>query len=226
MGKLIAIEGVDASGKETQTAKLLQNLIAAGHKVKHIRFPHYESPSSALVKMYLNGDFGTDAKSVSPYIASTFYAADRYASYMTDWKNDYEDRDTIILADRYTTANMIHQASKIENLAEKDKFLSWLCEYEYGLYGLPKPDLVLFLHMPLFKIREILAERANKMTGQAAKDIHEKDETYMEKTYENALYIAKTQGFTIIESADGAGGIKPISAIADEIWQTVQNVLK
>lgn len=225
MGKLIAIEGVDASGKETQTNLLYEALVKEGKHVKKLRFPHYESPSSSLVKMYLNGDFGVRAQSVSPYIASTFYAGDRYASYMTEWKKDYENPETIILADRYTTANMIHQASKIDDKAEKDKFLTWLCDYEYGLYGLPKPDLVLFLHMPLYKIREILAVRENKMTGQEKKDIHEKDADYMEKSYENALYIARTQGFTVIESENSIGGIKQIPEIAGEILAAVHKIL-
>jgi len=225
MGKLIAIEGVDASGKETQTHLLYENLKAQGKKVRKIRFPHYESDSSALVKMYLNGDFGCDAKAVSPYIASTFYAADRYASFMTDWKKDYEDPDTVIIADRYTTANMIHQASKIDDKDEKDKFLIWLREFEYSLYGLPKPDLVLFLHMPLIKIREIIKMRDNKIDGTGKKDIHETNDEYMEKSYENALYIAQKEGFCVIDADDGDGGIKSIHTISEEILEKVNMII-
>jgi Thymidylate kinase len=225
MGKLIAIEGVDASGKETQTGLLYEKLIAQGMKVRKIRFPHYESDSSALVKMYLKGDFGSDANAVSPYIASTFYAADRYASFMTDWKKDYEDPDTVIIADRYTTANMIHQASKLPDKEEKDQFLSWLREFEYGLYGLPKPDLVLFLHMPLKKIREIIKMRDNKIDRTAKKDIHETNSDYMEKSYENALYIAQKEGFCVIDAADGKSNIKSIEVISDEVLKKVMKIL-
>ena len=130
MGKLIAIEGVDASGKETQSALLYENLKRKYTKVRKVRFPDYESISSGLVRMYLRGDFGTDPQAVDPYIASTLYAGDRDASYRTDWKKDYEAEGGIILADRYTTANAIHQAAKLDTEQEKEKFLAWLSDYE------------------------------------------------------------------------------------------------
>lgn len=224
MGKLIAIEGVDASGKETQSALLYENLKRKYTKVRKVRFPDYESISSGLVRMYLRGDFGTDPQAVDPYIASTFYAGDRYASYRTDWKKDYEAEGGIILADRYTTANAIHQAAKLDTEQEKEKFLAWLSDYEYGLYSLPKPDLVIFLHMPLYKIRSILAERGNKVEGGAERDIHEKNDAFMERSYYNALYVAEKLKFSII-SCERDGKIRSIEDISHEILALAEGIL-
>ena len=143
MGKLFVIDGTDGSGKQTQLKKLMERLDENNIEYRVMSFPNYESPSSSLVKMYLSGEFGQDPKMVSPYIASTFYAADRYATYTKDFKEYYENGG-IILADRYTTANIVHQAGKILNEEERNKFLDWLCDFEYNLYGLPKPTEVFF----------------------------------------------------------------------------------
>lgn len=145
MGILIAIEGVDGSGKQTQSDLLNKNLKQAGYDVMEIRFPDYESRSSVLVKMYLMGEFSQDPKDITAYQASTFFAADRYASWMTGaWRAHYQ-KGGIVLADRYTTANMVHQAGKIQDLTERDRFLEWLYDFEFRLYGIPVPDLVFFL---------------------------------------------------------------------------------
>lgn len=143
-GKLIIIEsGSDASGKATQSERLYERLISEGKKCMKITFPDYESDSSALVKMYLNGDFGKNPNDVSPYVSSTFYAADRYASYKTKW-GEFYNSGGIIISDRYTTSNMVHQAAKIES-PEKEKFLEWLYDLEFNIYGIPTPDEVIFL---------------------------------------------------------------------------------
>lgn len=224
MGKLIAIEGVDASGKETQSALLFEALKKKYPKVRKVRFPDYESISSGLVRMYLRGDFGEDPQAVDPYIASTFYAGDRYASYTTDWKKDYEAKDGIILADRYTTANAIHQAAKLDSEEEKEKFLAWLSGFEYGLYGLPKPDLVIFLHMPLYKVRSILAERGNKVDEKNGRDIHEKNDAFMERSYYNALYVAEKLHFSVV-SCENNGEIRSIENISREILGLAEKIL-
>ena len=147
MGKLFVIDGTDGSGKQTQLETLKKRLTDEKIDYRTVSFPNYDSPSSSLVKMYLAGEFGTDAKAISPYIASTFYAADRYATYVTQYKEYYENGG-IILADRYTTANMVHQAGKIKDKAERKKFLDWLWDFEFNLYGLPVPAEVFFLNMP------------------------------------------------------------------------------
>ena len=135
MGKIFVIDGTDGSGKQTQFERLKNRLTEEGIDYRTVSFPNYDSPSSSLVKMYLSGEFGENAKDVSPYIASTFYAADRYATYTTKYKEYYENGG-IILADRYTTANMVHQAGKIQDKEEREKFLNWLWNLEFELYGL------------------------------------------------------------------------------------------
>ena len=128
MGKLFVIDGTDGSGKQTQFQKLQESLTKDGIDYKVVSFPNYDSPSSSLVKMYLSGEFGENAKEISPYIASTFYAADRYATFQKGYKKYYEDGG-IILADRYTTANMVHQAGKIKDEEKREKFLNWLWDF-------------------------------------------------------------------------------------------------
>ena len=221
MGKLIVIEGVDASGKATQTELLYNFLKESGKKVEKIEFPDYESESSSLVKMYLRGDLGETADSVSPYIASVFFAADRYASFKTKWEKLYND-DYIIIADRYVTANMLHQASKYEQGEEKEKFLSWVSDFEYGLFGLPEPDLKLFLDVPPEISAELMAERLNKFSGEEQKDIHERDKDYLKKTYVNAKYIAEKYDFVTINCSEN-GKIKSIEQIHHIIREAIEN---
>ena len=221
---LIVIEGLDASGKETQTNLLYENLKKTHNNVRKISFPDYSSPSSTLVKMYLNGDFGKNAEDVNPYIASTFFAADRYASYKRDWEKDYRN-GCIILADRYVTANMLHQASKLPDTVEKEKFLSWLFDYEYGLYGLPQPDISFFLNMPPAVSRQLMKKRVNKFTSQKEKDIHEKDSRYLEKSYENALFVTERYGFIEINCVDGCGRLRTVEEIQQELLAHVNNKL-
>ncbi len=195
MGILIAIDGVDASGKQTHTELLADYLKSIGKKVRRLSFPMYDNPSSTLVKMYLSGDFGKNAGDVDAYCASTLFAADRFATFRSDWKKDYDDPDTIIVADRYVSSNMIHQASKIDNIEEKDKFLDWLFDFEFNLYKLPKPDATIFLDMPPEYGRILMQNRDNKFSGEKQLDIHESDYSYLEKSYENAKYVSEKFGW-------------------------------
>lgn len=223
MGKLIVIEGVDASGKATQTKLLYEYLKERFPKTEKIEFPDYESSSSSLVRMYLSGEFGKNAEDVSPYIASTFFAADRFASYKTKWEKLYND-GYIIVADRYVTANMIHQASKFDNMEEKEKFLSWLTDFEYNLYNLPEPTLKIFLNVPPKVSFELMRERLNKFTDKEEKDIHESNHKYLEKTYENAKYIADKYDFTVINCVKD-GKMRTIEDIQYEIRRIVENAI-
>lgn len=189
-GKLIVIEsGSDGSGKATQSQMLFDRLTMENYKVKKIEFPNYKSQSSALVKMYLNGDFGNNPEDVNAYAASTFYAVDRFASYKMEWEKFYKDGG-IVIADRYTTSNMVHQASKIADDIKRNEFLDWLWNLEYRLYGLPKPDCVIFLDMPPQYSNKLIENRYNKFTGDEKKDIHESNYNYLIKCYRNSLYIA------------------------------------
>ena len=222
MGKLIVIEGVDASGKATQTKLLYEFLLKEEKKVIKVEFPDYESPSSSLVKMYLSGQFGENADDVNPYVASTFFAADRYASYKTKWEKLYND-DYIVVADRYVTANMIHQASKFEKREDKEKFIDWLCEFEYGMYALPQPDVKIFLDVPPHISEELMRERLNKFTKEEEKDIHERDKDYLYKTYENAKFVAENYGFNIICCVKD-GNLRSIEDIQSEIRKIVHGL--
>ncbi len=223
MGILIAVDGVDASGKQTQTEFLYKRLLEEGKKVRLVSFPAYGSESSALVKMYLNGDFGDKPEDTSAYAASSFFAADRYATYKTDWGKDYND-GTIIIADRYVSSNMIHQAGKIKDKAEKDKFLSWLDDFEYNIYGLPRPNITVFLDMPVKWRIKLLSERPNKVTGGEVKDIHESNEEYLEESYNNAVYAAEKFGWERIVCAN-ENGVRTVEDIHNEVYDKVKTVI-
>ena len=220
MGKLFVIDGTDGSGKQTQFDKLKERLSKDGVEYKTVSFPNYDSPSSSLVKMYLSGEFGTNAQEISPYIASTFYAADRYATFQTGYKKYYEDGG-IILADRYTTANMVHQAGKIKDKEERDKFLKWLWDFEFKLYGLPIPTEVFFLNMPTEKALELMKDRKNKFDENAKKDIHERNETHMRDAYKAACDVAKDYNWFEIKCMKD-NELRTIDDIHEEIYNEVK----
>ncbi|MFC2768488.1 MAG: dTMP kinase [Mitsuokella sp.] len=220
-GKLITIEAGDGSGKATQTKLLCDRLQAEGRRVRRIAFPVYESDSSALVRMYLAGDFGAHADDVSAYAASTFFAVDRYASYRTAWKADYE-AGAIILADRYTTSNMVHQAVKIEDAKERDSFLDWLWDFEFAKLGLPVPDRVIFLDMAPDVADRLIEARAKK--EHMAKDIHEKDRDYLRRCHAAYCMLAEKYGWQRIACSEG-GAPRARAAIHADVYAAVQAVL-
>ena len=220
MGKLFVIDGTDGSGKQTQFDKLKERLSKDGVEYKTVSFPNYDSPSSSLVKMYLSGEFGTNAQEISPYIASTFYAADRYATFQTGYKEYYENGG-IILADRYTTANMVHQAGKIKDKEERDKFLKWLWDFEFKLYALPIPTEVFFLNMPTEKALELMKDRKNKFDENAKKDIHERNETHMRDAYKAACDVAKDYNWFEIKCMKD-NELRTIDDIHEEIYNEVK----
>ena len=215
MGKLFVIDGTDGSGKQTQLQKLKENLDNRGIEYKTVSFPNYDSPSSALVKMYLSGEFGTDAKAISPYIASTFYAADRYATYKKDFE-EYYNNGGIIIADRYTTASMVHQTGKISDEKEREKFLDWLFDLEFGIYGIPKPDLVFFLNMPPKNSLELMKARENKFTHSEEKDIHERDANHIQDAYNAACSLVDKYDWHEIKCVRDEK-IRTIEDISEEI---------
>lgn len=191
---IIVIEGLDGSGKATQAEMLFQYLTEQGEKVRRVSFPDYESESSALVKMYLKGEFGEKPGDVNPYAASSFYAVDRYASFKKDWKKDWEEG--IIIADRYTTSNAVHQCSKLPE-EEWDRYLNWLFDYEYKLLGIPSPDHVIYLRVDPEVSRKLLIHR---YSGDSSKeDIHEKDAEYLNKCRTAADYCARKYSWKVVE---------------------------
>ena len=194
MGKLIVFEGTDGTGKSTQFALLTKRLQSENIPFRRLQFPQYLEPSSALIRMYLNGEFGDDPNSVNAYAASTFYAVDRYASYQRVWKDDYA-AGGLILSDRYTTSNAVHQGGKLEGAA-REEFFSWLYDLEFCRMGLPKPDLVLCLDMPV-EIAETLMRKRESDTGTKA-DIHERNDKYLHQCREVARQAAAYFGWTVV----------------------------
>ena len=220
MGKLFVIDGTDGSGKQTQFNQLKERLTKDKIDYKVVSFPNYDSPSSGLVKMYLSGESGTDAKKISPYIASTFYAADRYATFQVEYKEYYE-KGGIILADRYTTANMVHQAGKIENKQERKKFLDWLWDFEFNLYELPVPTQVIFLNMPTEYAIQLMENRKNKITNETKKDIHERNPEHLKDAYNAACDVAKDYNWYEVKCVEN-GQIRTIEDIHEEIYKEIK----
>lgn len=220
MGKIFVIDGTDGSGKQTQSEKLKEHLKNDGIDFKTVSFPNYDSPSSSLVKMYLAGEFGEDPKSVSPYIASTFYAADRYATFKKDFE-EYYNNGGIIIADRYTTSNMVHQAGKINDEKERDEFIKWLFDLEFELYGIPKPTEVFFLNMPPEKTIELMKDRENKFSHEEKKDIHERNPKHLLDSYNAACSLSKKYGWYEINCIKN-NEIRTIDDIHNEIYEEVK----
>ncbi len=220
-GKLIVIEGLDSSGKQTQSKLVAEKLAAMNYKVKLVSFPNYESDSSALVKMYLNGEISQNPDDINAYAASSFYAVDRYVSYKCEWEDFYLNGG-VVIADRYTTSNMIHQGSKIDGTRIKNLYLDWLYDYEYKLLKLPVPNKVIFLDMPPETSRELMSKRPNKITGNEQKDIHERNNEYLERTYVNALYAANKFDWKEIFCVE-EGQIRSIEDINNEIMKVICN---
>jgi dTMP kinase len=223
MGRVIVIEGTDSSGKETQTKKLFERLKEEGLKVRKLSFPNYDSPACEPVKMYLAGAFGDKALDVNPYPVSTMFAIDRYASYKMDWEKFYNE-DGIVVTDRYTTSNMVHQASKIEDEEKKNQYLDWLEELEYKKMNIPEPDMVIFLNMPVETAVKLMAERKNKITGEEKKDIHEQDIGYLKKSYNNACEVAKKYNWKEIKCVENQR-LKTIDEIGEEIYSVVKEIV-
>ena len=215
MGKLIVIEGSDGSGKATQTRKLYERLSDLEGKVKRVSFPNYESESSALIRMYLRGDFGGEAMAVNPYAAATFYAVDRFAGWQK-WRDFYEDGG-IILSDRYVESNMAYQAAKFGKKIERDRFLKWLEDLEYNRYGFPRADLTIFLDMPPEVSAILRRER-----GRA--DIHESDAAYMRKIYGSYKELAQKYGWKVVDCAIG-NFARTTTDIHEEILPLVEEIL-
>ncbi len=217
MSTLIAIDGLDGSGKETQTRILVDRLKIDGYAVRTLSFPMYDNDSSTLVRMYLDGKLGSRPSDTNAYAASTFFACDRYASYKSDWKADYDRLNKVIVANRYSSANAVHQLSKLPR-SEWDGFLNWLWDFEFIKLGLPSPDVVIYLELPPELSLELVRRRSEE-TGRTL-DIHEKDTAYMARCYEAACYAGEKLGWERIKCYN-EDGIRPRDAIASEIAERV-----
>jgi dTMP kinase len=220
-GRLIVIEGTDGSGKSTQFAKLCAHLDAEGQAHHRLVFPQYQEESSALIRMYLRGDFGTNPSEVNAFAASAFYAVDRYASYKMHWEGEFKN-GALFLADRYTTSNAVHQAAKLTFEARRD-YITWLSDFEYTKMGLPAPTLVIYLDLPTKKAMELIGQRAEQ--GGSA-DIHETDEAYLAVCREAAIQVAEWEGWTVVSCVNEAGDLRSIEDIHEEVWQLVLPYLR
>ena len=221
MGKLIVIEGTDGSGKSTQFRRLTEHLSEDHHEFKTLVFPQYSEPSSALIRMYLGGEFGSKPTDVNAYAASAFYAVDRYASYKKDWGQWYENGG-LIVSDRYTTSNAVHQASK-EQGEKQAEYLKWLYEFEYDRLGLPRPDLTIYLDVPTEYTEKLLRSREEKTNTQA--DIHEKDMQYLATCRKTGKDAAAYYGWTVISCVKD-GVMRTIEDIHQEIYRHVTACLE
>ena len=221
MGKLIVIEGTDGSGKSTQFRALTERLQKDGKAFKTLVFPRYSEPSSALIRMYLGGDFGSNPADVNAYAASAFYAADRYASYKQDWGQWYEDGG-LIVSDRYTTSNAVHQASKEQGQAQEE-FLKWLYEFEYDKLGLPRPDLTIYLDVPTDFTEKLL--RSREAATNTTADIHEQDTAYLATCRLTGRAAAKYYGWTVVNCVQD-GNMRSIEDIHEEIYRYVRQCLE
>ena len=221
MGKLIVIEGTDGSGKSTQFKLLTERVSAEGIEFQKLVFPQYSEPSSALIRMYLGGEFGTKPSDVNAYAASAFYAVDRFASYKKVWGAWYENGG-LVLSDRYTTSNAVHQASK-EPAERQGEFLKWLYEFEYEKLGLPRPDLTIYLDVPTDFTEQMMRRREADTNTKA--DIHEADLDYLATCRRTGKAAAEYYGWTVIQCVRD-GKMRSIEDIHDEIYRCVRKSLE
>ena len=202
---------------------LYNHLKAEGHKVLKVEYPDYQSESSALVRMYLGGAFGDRAGDVSAYGASAFFAVDRYSSYQLKWKQAYLE-GAIVIADRYTTSNMVHQAVKLQDAQEREEFLDWLWDFEFIKLQLPVPDAVIYLDMPPEISDRLISSRAAENENRK-KDIHEKDTAYLHRCHAAYNAVAEKYGWVRINCAQG-GKIRDIEDIHQDVYTAVKNILR
>ncbi len=221
MGIFVDLEGLDGSGKTTQTELICKRLQEDGIDFRQIKLPDYDSDSSILVRKYLAGDFGKNAGDVNSYAASVLYAADRFASYTEKWGADYR-AGKLIFADRYTPANALYQMTKLDK-SEWDSFLEWLFDFEYEKIGIPAPDKVVFLDMPVEVSQRLMTSRYGG--DETKKDVHEANVEFLNACREAALYAAEKYGWSVVNCAEN-GEPLPIEVINDEVYKILLDVLK
>lgn len=227
-GKIIVIEGTDGSGKQTQAAKLKERLVQEGYGVYTTSFPNYDSDSSAAVKMYLNGKIRSNANDISAKAASIFYATDRYITYKKEIEEVYNEKEKVIVFDRWVNSNIIHQGAKlISNIHDEEErkqklmeFVKWLDMLEHEDFEIPRADKVIYLNVPLDYTIKLREKRANKITGGEKQDIHEADNGHLKNASEAGMMAAKLLDWSVIECVKD-GEMRSIEDISEEIWQKI-----
>lgn len=221
---IIVITGIDGSGKETQTNILTAYLQKTGVKVKKQSFPNYESKSAGALKMYLGGELSETANEINAYQAASLFVTDFFCT----MKNKYEkflQGGGVLLCDRYTESNLIHQAIKLPTAEEKIKFQNWLNNYQYNIMNIPKPDLVIFLNMPLKTCLKLANDRSSLKNGEK-KDLHEQDISHLANAYTQCQKLAKTENWKEISCIDENGNLLPREKICSKIIPVVENFIK
>lgn len=229
MNKIFVIDGTDGSGKKTQAKLLRERLIKAGYQVASFPFPNYKSLSSGPVRMYLEGEISQNPNDISEKAASSLYAVDRYITYQKEMKALVSDDHTIILLDRYTSANLIHQGAKIVekygmDQQRLDHFIDWVYHLEYKDLGLPVPTQTFFMNMPIEIIKKLIENRPDEITGNSTKDIHERNFKHLENALTAGLYTANKLNWHVINCMEN-GELRSIEDINDEIYQEILKTL-
>lgn len=215
---IISIEGTDGCGKHTQAVLLKEHLEKIGKKVLLCSFPNYDSPSSAPVKMYLGGELGDNADDTDAYQASALFAVDRLCTYKSLLKRHIDNGEIIIL-DRYTPSNALHQACKLGSREEIDEFLKWLFDFEYNVLSLPVPDKVFFLDVPT-EVSENLRRIRQAKSGAAA-DIHEHDQTHLKRAYLTGKYVAQKYHWDEINCINSHGELMSVEEIHEKMYASL-----
>ena len=219
-GALLTLEGLDGSGKATQAGLLEKELLRRGIALRRVSFPEYGEESSALVRMYLNGEFGKKPEDVNAYAASSFFAVDRYASFRRRWSGDYA-AGSLILTDRYATSNIVYQMPKLPR-GGWDAFIAWVEDFEYIRLGIPRPDLTVYLDMPTEISQKLLQKRYNRTGG--SRDVHERDLAYLASCRQSAVYAAQKLGWKSVVCAKN-GKPRSVESIHDELTRLVLDEL-
>lgn len=230
MGKLIVMEGIDGSGKETQSRLLKERLSSEGLPWYETTFPQYDSESSFFVRQYLSGSYGTNAQAISAKQASYCYAMDRFHTLRTnvELRSALSDTCTTVIADRYTTSNILFQAAKLDSKEEMYRLIDWICNLEYGDLELPVPDLVIMPHVEVEKNIELLKERdivANASKNNMTTDIHERDFDFIRRVSATSEIIAERMGFKVIDCMDKDGELRSKKDIHEEIYGEVKKLI-
>jgi dTMP kinase len=220
-GKLIVIEGIDGSGKGTQSKLLLEKLKKESYKIKYINFPQYESWSSIFVKKYLDHGLG-DLSEIGPRKASIFYALDRYAAskQIKEWLNE----GYIIISNRYIASNKGHQTSKIKDKKDREDFLKWLDNLEYTILGNPKEDVNIFLDVDPEIAQELVDQKSIRdyLSKGKKKDIHEEDINHLKKAREAYLDLVKREANWLKLDCVENSKILSIKEIHEKLWKLVK----
>ena len=229
MSKIFVIDGTDGSGKKTQVKLLKERLEKENYSVISYPFPNYSSLSSGPVRMYLEGEISENANDISEKAASSFYAVDRYITYQKSMKKMFEQENNIILLDRYTSANLIHQGSKIidkygMNEEKLDEYIHWICNFEYNDLELPMPTQTFFMTMPINVILTLIEHRPDEISGNTTKDIHERNLSHLENSLTSGLYVAKKLNWYTVNCMKD-DQLRTIEDINDEIFNEILRIV-